>query len=162
MKKKIIILVGIPCSGKSTWANMFKYANAYIGYKTGVTEIISRDSIRLQLFGKNYKQHGEAEKRVTSTFNTLLHNRLSSHTCNIVVLDNTHCKESYISDIVYRYKDNYNIRVKFFDIPLWKAHWRNITRYLTTGKWIPIKVINQMYKNYNKINKQRYAEYMVH
>jgi len=139
MKKTLIILVGIPCSSKSTWALNQRYVDMNLGLNP--PEIISRDEIRLQLFGKNYKQNGQSEKRVTSTFNTLLHNRLISHTCTTVILDNTHCKESYISDLLYRYKDNCNVRIKFFDIPLWKAHWRNIKRWLATDKWIPAKLI---------------------
>jgi len=46
------------------------------------------------------------------------------------------------------------VEIKRFDIPLWKAHYRNIMRYLKTGKWIPIKVMNSMYKNYKNLWKE--------
>ena len=53
---KCIILSGIPCSGKSKWAT-----------KQGLS-ILSCDSIRKELFGKNYKQNSRDEKVVWSTF----------------------------------------------------------------------------------------------
>lgn len=43
INKKCIILVGIPCSGKSSWAS-----------RQGIP-ILSCDQIRIDLFGKDYK-----------------------------------------------------------------------------------------------------------
>ncbi len=56
---------------------------------------------------------------------------------------------------------DHNIQIKFFDVNLFKAQFRNIGRYLFTGKWIPIKIITQMYKNYNKINRKKYIKYII-
>jgi len=46
--------------------------------------------------------------------------------------------------------------VKFIDVPLWKAYARNIWRNFKAGKWIPFNIIKAMYRNYNKINKDKY------
>jgi predicted kinase len=149
--KTIEILVGIPCSGKSTYCEKI-YNDSYY--------IVSRDKIRLDLFGNKYKQNKYDEGDVTKLHSLQVDLGLKNH--KIVILDNTHCKEKYIDEIINKYSKDCNIKIKFFDIPLWKAHYRNIIRYFKTGKWIPIKVMNQMYKNYNKINKQKYAKYMVY
>lgn len=141
----IVILVGIPCSGKSTWARNFKY-------------VVSRDTIREYLFGKNYKQNFDSEKLVTSNFNEMLDSYIE-YIKEPIILDNTHCKKAYIDEILKRYSKQ-NIKIKFFDVSLPKAYYRNIKRWIFTGKWIPFKVIDQMYKNYKKINKKDYEQYL--
>lgn len=148
MKTTIIVTSGIPCSGKSTWAKKQFYP------------IISRDNIREACFNNPYIYSNNNEALVTKYFFERL-NRLIALDFKNIILDNTFCKESYIDDIIKRYPDC-NISVMFFDIPLYKAHYRNIIRYLKTGKWIPISVINQMYKNYNNINKEKYTKYAKH
>lgn len=147
--KTIRILVGIPCSGKSTYTfNKCLYSNSCF---------VSRDYIRDILNLHQYTK--ESENKVTQIFNYLVDKALIED-IEVIILDNTHCKEKYIDNIISTYS-NYNIEVKFFDISLLKAHYRNIMRYFKTGKWIPIKVMSDMYKNYNKINKQKYAKYTI-
>lgn len=150
--KTIEILVGIPCSGKSTYCKNNNNKN---------THIISRDDIRLDLFSNKYKFSKQNEIRVTNFFDYKVDIALYADFINTVILDNTHCKEKYIDEIIKKYS-KYNIVIKFFDISLYKAHYRNIVRYFKTGKWIPINVMNSMYKNYNKINKKKYEKYMVY
>jgi predicted kinase len=152
--KTIEILVGIPCSGKSTYCNKY-----LLNFKVNV---LSRNTLRLFMFGDNYKQNNKSETLLTEIFNKQLITQLSDSFYNTIILDNIHCKEKYIDEIIIKYSVEHNIRIKFFDIPLYKAHYRNIIRYFKTGKWIPIKIMNNMYKNYNKINKQKYAKYLVH
>lgn len=150
--KTIRILVGIPCSGKSTYAE-YEYVNDLLSFS------ISRDDIRDI---ENLHQYTkESENKVTEIFHKSMETYLRYLTDDLIlILDNTHCKEKYIDNIINNYS-NYNIEVKFFDISLLKAHYRNIIRYFKTGKWIPIKVMNDMYKNYKKINKQKYAKYTI-
>ena len=78
---------------------------------------------------------------------------------NKISLDNRY--ENIIEDIQNKTikknlnKDfNWNIVVIRFDISLRKAKIRNIFRYLKTGKYIPNEVMNNMYKNYNKLWKK--------
>jgi len=129
-KQKLIILSGIPCSGKSTFAK-----------KCGFP-VISCDEIRKEI---------KEEKLVWRRFYREL-NYLNTNIC----IDNTNCKQEYINKIKENLNKNVNwdIEIKRFDISLWKAHYRNIIRYLKTGKWIPIKVMNSMYKNYNNLWKK--------
>lgn len=153
---EIIIMCGIPCSGKSTWA--LEYAQKSNEKKY---EIISRDKIREQLFKGHYIYSSDNEKKVTWTFNEYMDVYLHSIHLDGIILDNTHCKESYLNDIIKRFYNTHDIKIVFIDIPLWKAKLRNIARWYYTKKWIPISVINTMYKNYNKINKQKYEIYKI-
>lgn len=147
MKTTLIITSGIPCAGKSTWSSQMFYP------------IVSRDNIRESYFIKPYKYSNANEVLVSKWFFQKL-DRLIFLDFKNIILDNTFCKESYIDDIIKKYPEC-NIQIKYFDIPLWKAHYRNVIRYLKTGKRIPIKVMNDMYKNYNKINKSKYAKYNI-
>lgn len=149
--KTIQILVGIPCSGKSTYASIINntfHLNTYI---------ISRDKTREAFFGKRYKQNNKQEIFISKQNTKALVFYLMRG--DNVILDNTHCKEKYIDEIINKYGKDNKIEIKFFDIPLWKAHYRNIIRYFKTGKWIPIKIMNNMYKNYKQINRKKYAKY---
>ena len=157
MKKTIRILVGIPCAGKSTYSESIKSSNKFY------MKIISRDKIREEFYKKeNFNNFGryifnyKDEDIITEKYNKELEN---SYYYDLLILDNTHCKEKYIDDVIYKYSETHNIEVKFFDINLYKAHYRNIIRKFKSNKWIPMKVINTMYRNYNKINKKKYEQY---
>jgi len=155
MNKNIEILVGIPCSGKSTYTSKkteYDFVESVV--------CISRDEIRERIGGKNYIHTSTSELEVTKMFNFEFEYYLSSRLTHTIILDNTHCKEGYIDEIIKKYGSQNNIEIKFFDIPLWKAHIRNILRYFKNRKWIPFKVMNQMYKNYNKINRKKYTKYL--
>jgi predicted kinase len=155
MKKKVIeILVGIPCCGKSTYSNNQK--------KYYQIESVSRDTIRedRRHFTLPYKYTKQNENLVTQIFNRELLSHLKASHTQKVILDNTHAKEKYIDAVIQEWGDEYDIEVKFFDIPLFKAYYRNIYRYLTTNKWVPMSVITVMYKNYKKINKLKYRRYV--
>jgi len=152
----IFILSGIPLSGKSTWAK--KYCN----YSWHKIKIISRDQIRMEVFKlkkySNYKFTKNNEQFVTVIFDIELEKSISKQ--YDIILDNTHCKEAYIDSVIKKFeKTNYEIKVLFFDISLTKTFIRNIFRYIKSGKYIPWKVIKEMKKNYQKINKNKYNEY---
>lgn len=155
MKKTIIICSGIPCSGKSTWSKEFQ---TNLSQKEKIVSIISRDDIRNEI-SKNYIHNKQNENKVTVIFYDKLNSYLNNKFIDIIILDNTYCKESYIDHIINEYGKDYNIQIMFFDISLFQAKLRNINRWYYTKKWIPIEVMNNMYKNYNKINKNKYAKY---
>lgn len=150
-KKTIEILCGIPCSGKSTYADKQITKNLKLD-----TTVISRDTIRDRVYGLRYKPDFKREQEITIRFNESLAIWLEMPGINKIILDNTHCKEAYIDSIIDKYKGSYNIVITYFDIPLWRAKLRNYIRYIKTGKWIPNDVMNSMYNNYNKINRKKY------
>lgn len=132
---KCYILIGMPTSGKSTWAK-----------KQGLP-IISCDQIRKT---NNYNFHTQTtEKLVWEEF----YMRLPLFTKSFIV-DNTNCKLTYINKIKGCLGKDFEIEYIWFDISLWKAYYRNIVRYLVSGKWIPLKVLNSMFVNYNKLKKE--------
>ncbi len=151
--KRIEILVGIPCSGKSTYAwSRLKHLMGTLNTPL----IVSRDIIRDIHFNKPYYHTKENESKVSLLFD----DTIEETNCSYIILDNTHCKEKYIDQIIQKYSNVYKIHITFFDCNLFIAHLRNIFRFRETFKWIPIKVINNMYKNYKKINRSKYAKYI--
>lgn len=144
---EIVVLCGIPCSGKSSWASTVQEILPY--------RIISRDTIRTQQAGGNYVYNQRNENRVTAIADAQYD--LAVQAKRDIILDNTHCKPGYL-DIAIKHKPaGYSLKVIFFDCPLWKAYIRNVKRWLQTGKWIPVKVIKNMKKNYDKIDQSKYA-----
>ena len=150
---KVIILSGIPGSGKSTWATNYLKNNSW------TARIVSRDDIREVGFPVPYTYTRENEERVTITFNSLLKTYLSASLD--VILDNTNCREGYIDEHIKSILvdfPNTRVYIKFFDVPLWKAAWRVWRRERNTGKVVPYEVVKAMHKNYKKINKQKYSK----
>jgi len=159
--KTIIILSGIPCSGKTTYTNYLLSNKDYVS--------ISRDSLRDKYFGKEYqrsKYGGEKyvysrqnEKFISLKFDETMDEYLENPNIKYIIMDNTHCKEKYLDDFIKIYKRFTNIQVIFFDTPLIKSYYRNIIRYIKTGKFIPFSIIKNMNINYRKINKGKYIDY---
>jgi predicted kinase len=146
-----IILVGIPTSGKSTFAKSLEAEGWFV---------LSRDALREQIFGKGYKQNHKDEEFITEMYERLLESAISEN-MNIV-LDNTHCRNRYIQQAMNYFKGtSYYVYIKFFDIGLYHALYRNVIRYIKTGKWIPIKVIQNMYNSYKNINQYHYEMHII-
>jgi predicted kinase len=159
MNPTVIILSGIPTSGKSTWAKMYQNINYMAGDDFRSYRIVSRDKIREQCFPQPYIINKDNENKVTGIYNEMIENCMKAKVP--MILDNTHCKEQYLKEALKKFEGtDYRVKMKFFDIPLWKAYYRNIIRNWRTGKWIPIKVIESMKKNYDKINKKNYERYI--
>lgn len=148
-----MILVGIPCSGKSSYTDEIRDHH---------TEIISRDDLRLRVYGRDYVPTREKEEYITKMFNRELALCLNDSQCNLIILDNTHCKERYINEVLHSYRKVCHIELVFFDISLIHAQIRNILRRIKTGKWIPWEVMKNMHSNYCKLNREKYHEYVVH
>jgi predicted kinase len=135
--KKCIILIGPPCSGKSTYSESLGNDSNFF--------ILSCDRIR-SVYTKNEKVvwayfYSEVERYCLFGFD--------------FIIDNTNCKESYINEILKRIPKDYIVEYKLFDVPLYKLYYRNIIRYISTGKWIPFKVIKDIKQRFDKI-KHKY------
>ncbi len=148
----IIVTVGIPNAGKSTWGRKLKEKYLY-------TEVISRDDCRISLFGENYYYSKENENKCTKLFDCLVEQSLKVDIRT--VLDNTHCKESYLDNIIKKYEGKQTIQIKVFPISLWKAYWREFWRRRKTGKKVPYSVIKNMQINFDKINWYKYEQYIL-
>ena len=149
MKKKLIIYSGIPCSGKSTTAKN------YLGLSNGGL-VVSRDTLRETYFGDNYNYSKSNEQFISDKFDEIMDHSIENPLIKYIIIDNTHCKEKYLDNLIKIYGKVFDIQIVFFELTLFKAYYRNFVRFFKTGKWIPINVIKNMYSNYNKINKSKY------
>lgn len=143
--KRIIILVGISGSGKSTWANNYFKENPLS------TIIVNRDKIRESLFGftensiseyYNLDKLNSFEKQVTLYENIMIKEALTSS--KTVIIDATHLKRSYIEK--YKYF-NVETEIKFFDIDVETAILNDFTRNRQVGK----DVIKKQSKRYRSL-----------
>lgn len=145
--KKIIVLVGISGSGKSTYASTLVQSNPQ------EFVLVNRDKIRELLFGyteesvSDYYQRKDLsalEKQVTLYEDTLIHEGLNLD--KTVVVDATHLEKRYLE----RYKFwNVPVEYKHFDVELGVAVWRDLKRARTVGA----EVITKQFDKYLKLEK---------
>jgi predicted kinase len=136
----IYIMVGAPCSGKTTLAKkMLEYDNNIIR--------VNRDELRVMLKGR----YVVGDYYIESVINKLTEDvvGLACIARKDILIDATHVKVRYINDIKKMIPEfcNYTIKYVVCDEPLWRLKLRNVLRYLRTGMWIPNKVLTNMYHN---------------
>lgn len=134
---KVYILSGAPLSGKSTWAAKQKLP------------ILSCDRIRMDYYNGKYKFDSKIEEEVWEDF----YYRLKNYTKDFIV-DNTNCKIGYINKIKENLPKEFEVEIVKFEVSLLKSYYRNVIRYILTGKWIPLGIIKNMKKNYKKLWKE--------
>lgn len=119
--KILILTVGLPRSGKSTWAIQQNLP------------IVNRDSIRLALYNQPYIQ--EMENFVSLIEQTMVKSLFNAGH-NKIILDATHLKMKYIES----WKEKYLVELKYFDTPIKTCKQRAID----TNKEYLIDVIDRM------------------
>ena len=137
MEKKeldVIVCIGPPASGKSTWVKDFISKNPnYVK--------VSRDDFRYMLKNTGWCEP-KIEKMITELHNeaviTALSNKLS------VVIDNTNVKVKFINEIIDLVKEYANVSYRVFDVPLKTLYERDSARERSVGK----DVIDRMYNDY--------------
>lgn len=150
---KILILIGIPASGKSTWSSDFVRNNPnWIR--------VNRDDYRLML-----RNEQMCEPKVEDLVSELLESSIEkalSKKLNVII-DNTNLKVKYINQFIEKFKYSADIDYRVFDISLDKAIERDKNRKMKVGE----DVITRMYKNYKilidsfdfqPITKKRFPE----
>lgn len=137
MKKenlKILILIGIPGSGKSTWAKDYvKYNDNWVR--------VNRDDFREMLKTAQVCENKIEDiitKLVSDTINAALMRKQN------VIIDNTHVKVKYINSIIEEFKYSADIDYRVFDVSLDKAIERDSNREKKVGS----EVIKRMYGDY--------------
>lgn len=155
MPPKIIILCGIPCSGKTTWRKNYIRNNSYN------TVFLSRDYIRDTMFDGPYIYSTDNENAVTRIFEEKF-KCLTSRGFDIII-DNTHYKTSYLNQMINKCINlgGYRVYIKFFNISLWKAYWRQFWRKRNGGQDVPYSVIKNMKKGYDKIDKKYWGNKVI-
>lgn len=141
---EITILVGVSCSGKSTWAKQQK--NCYI---------VSRDIERTSLFGSAVMGTKKEEDAITK----ICHQKVLALIGGNIILDNTHLRASYIQDIYDAYGAFADIKVKVFEPPTLKEFiWRNNERFEKTGVLIPLHVFKKQLKQFEELEVPEFKQ----
>jgi tRNA uridine 5-carbamoylmethylation protein Kti12 len=140
MGRVIYILVGPPCSGKTTEAKKM------LADQTNLLRV-NRDSYRYMLRNEGYCNYN-VENIITGLQDRAIDKALEGG--YDVIIDNTHCKPKYISDLTKKYADKAAICVYTFKASLLRLRFRNIVRYLKTGVWIPDHVLVSMQKGFKE------------
>lgn len=140
MRNKIILTIGVSCSGKTTWAKQQMLENNKLYY-------VSRDEERLSTFG----EYGMGNQKEENTITLICQNKIDCLlTLGDVIVDNTNLDMKYIQHYLDKYS---NVEFKVFpliDKPTFVE--RNNERFNKTGKLIPEKVFFKQCKQYNSLD----------
>lgn len=132
--RKIIICIGIPASGKTSWAKEFVRKNSN-------WVRVNRDDFRLML--KNAQVcEPKLEDLITELSDAVVEKSLMKKLN--VIIDNTNVKLKYIKELIEKFKYSADIDFRVFDISLDKAIERDKEREMKVGEG----VIKKMYENY--------------
>jgi hypothetical protein len=158
----LIIMSGIPCSGKDHWINSME-EKLYNEHGEAPVITICRNRIRDAKYGKTYIFSKEREEAITKEFYKQL-GIASTFKKAVIILNSTHCTEYSIDRYTTVFRGmlksgEMSMFVKFVDVPFWKAQLRNIWRGLTTGYKIPFGAMKSFNKTYNKIDRTRYKSF---
>lgn len=144
-KNKLIVLIGPPGSGKSTWAQN------KVNMSTKPTVIISRDGFRKMMKG-DYRVDLHQETLITKLVNDSVKSALVEHN---VILDACHCKMDYIKDVIKEFVEFANIEFELMeDIPLDDLIKINEGRDIE--KRVPIEVISRFKDGFDYIKTHTY------
>jgi predicted kinase len=125
-KLEVLVLIGIPGSGKSTWAKDFVSNNSdWIR--------VNRDDFR-DMLKTSQTCENKIEDMITGLVNDVISSSLSRK-LNVIV-DNTNLKVKYINSIIDTFKYSASINYRVFDISKDKAIERIITEIKKVGKLV--------------------------
>lgn len=143
---KVIVLRGLPASGKSTWAK------DYVDRNPGTVRV-NKDDLRAMMHDSKWSK--DNERVIVSMRDTIIKNALSLG-CDVIV-DDTNFHSSHVTNIMNIASElRAGFEVKDFDVPLEECLKRNAER---SGKArVPDKVIQDMYEKYVLPNKPKLAQ----
>ena len=150
--KKVILTIGAPGSGKSTWATeQAKKAKVFI---------VCRDDLRQMMFGGEYKYSREKEKAVTAHVKQALEQFLEQDHFETMIIADTNLNESTrngykkIVETKNTKIKNFGLKVPTisveevtFDVPWVELEKRNLTR---GNKAVPKAVLRSMHLKMQK------------
>ena len=138
---QLLILVGPPGSGKSTFAK----------YHLRTEENwfrVNRDDLRsMQFSQENLSEDEEAllTKMVDSAIISLLNNKVN------VVVDATHTRKEFLNQYIVKFNHLADISFKLFEVETEELKQRVIQRYQETGKFIPPNVLKRFIEQYENV-----------
>lgn len=138
---QLLILVGPPGSGKSTFAK----------YHLRTEENwfrVNRDDLRLMQFSQeNLSEDEEAllTKMVDSAIISLLNNKVN------VIVDATHTRKEFLNQYIIKFNHLADISFKLFEVEKEELKQRVIQRHQETGKFIPPNVLKRFIEQYENV-----------
>lgn len=138
--KQLIVTVGCPGSGKSTWAK--EYARTHPGFY-----VVNRDNIRVGLMGitarNEYKYSKAREKLVTEIMERQILAIMAKEGTKGVIVADTNLNEDRRSILeIYADSNGWSYHEEVFDVPWLELMKRNL--YRGEGA-VPIDVLRQMF-----------------
>ena len=138
---KLLILVGPPGSGKST------YAKYHIRTEENWFRV-SRDDFRKMQFSNGNMEQDEEQKLTKVVQHTIF--GMLKHGMNVLV-DATNTRKEFLNAYIKSYGTLADISFKVFDVAYDECKSRCQTRFETTGKLIPDHILKKQYKNFVKV-----------
>jgi predicted kinase len=140
MKNKIIVLKGLPASGKSTWAKEFLDRNMFADKQTGWLRI-NKDDLRAMMHNSKWSKGNE--KQILLVRDAAIRAALAGG-YNVIV-DDTNFAPQHVETITNIAKEfKAEVEVKFFDVSLADCLLRNQNR----PNRVADQVIKDMYYKY--------------
>lgn len=130
VNKKVLLNIGIPGSGKTTWTNDFLAKNPdWVK--------VARDDYRFMLRNQPFLEP-KAENMISDML--IADARKALLTGYNVIVDNTNCKLSYINGFINELNDLADIDYRYFDTPLKTCIERDAIREKKVGETIVKKM----------------------
>lgn len=143
MAGKLIMTVGIPGSGKSTWAESLRQTdpNNFV--------IVERDATRTVLFGPSYHKgapNKKAEDEVTQVNSALVKSGLSDG--KTVIISDTNVNSRVASELVRLARENKSdFEFEHFDVSPEECKRRNEARGAAGGRQVPDEIMDRFISN---------------
>jgi predicted kinase len=140
MKKtpNLLILVGCPCSGKSTFAEYYSKFNDVFR--------VNRDEMRKMLQFKEQLE-GSDEALLSLMIEAMIETALRKG--RNVLIDNTHTRKEFLMQLITKFRPIADISFKVFDVPLEDLLARNAVR----ERKVPKDIIQTMYRSLQELKK---------
>lgn len=138
-EKKLIVVYGVPGSGKST------VAAGIVAADPKGTVWVERDQIRTELFGDSYHKHApvkKSENEVTQVADARIRSGLDAGL--VVVVSDTNLSPRSVRHLLNVAGDNVRVEFVPVDVAPDVARSRNIARGAAGGRRVPDAVMDQM------------------
>jgi len=140
---QILILIGAPGSGKSTFARYF------LRTEENWMRLCRDDFRTMQFAAGNLSNH--EERLIADMLDTAVEMLLLKR--NNVLLDATHCRKEYIDHYIERFNHLADISFKLFDLDVTTLTERCEKRFQSTGKLISISTIKKFVEDLEVLKK---------